>query len=274
MIVLAIGWSAVFRIPITVGGRGILLAPGGVVDVASDASGQVQAITVHPGDIVRAGQIVARIEQPEVRLKLSLAQGEFIDAQNLRDTIGGLQGRDTAAQSGFREARSGALAQKIAALGAQRIVLAERVAAMERMAAKGLITRERLLDANLSLVSLDGQIADARNEGAQMSTQAETNRSGQQREMMDALRRLADARRNVSALREQLARTGAIRSAFAGRVVEIKASVGQVVSGGTPILTIERGTATAGDAVPVAIVFVSAADGKKLHVGMPAAISG
>lgn len=272
LIVVAILWSAVFPIPITVSGRGILLAPGGVVDVSADAPGQIRDLLVQPGDMVRRGQIIARIEQPEIGLKLSLAEGELIAARRLLAELRGIQGADTSAQGDYRSQRSAALAGKIAALREQQVMLAERAKVMEGLARRGLITRERLVDSNLSLVNIDSQLADAESERAQLSTQARTSRSDRERELFEATRRADDAQRNVAALREQLSRTTALRSAFAGRAVEIKANVGQSVTPGTSIMTVERVAGAAGQ-LPDAILYVSASDGKKLKPGMAVEVS-
>lgn len=274
LVVTAIGWSAIFRIPITVAGRGILLAAGGVADVSADGGGAVRAVLVEPGDRVAAGQIIAALEQPDVRLKLAVAEGELADARRLLSTIGAIQGRDSSASEAFRRARATSLTEKIEALTAQRKSLAERQTVMRSLADRGLITRERLLDAEISVVNIDGQIADARDERAQMASQAETREADREREQIETLRRVGEAERNVSALREQLARTGAIRTPFSGRVVEVKANVGQSVQAGTPMVTVER-TAAGGrqSAMPIAVVYVSTADGKKLKPGMRAEIS-
>lgn len=95
--------------------------------------------------------------------------------------------------------------------------------------------------------------------------------------MIEADRRVSDAQRTVTSLQDQLERSGVVRSPFAGRVVEVKASVGQTITAGMPVMTLERATAARAaqrdTATAMALVYVSAADGKKLRPGMGVAIS-
>src|SRR5215469_1682056 len=53
-------WSVVVVVPVTVKGEGILLSPGGVLDVTSDSPGRVTQFLVRTDDTVAVGQIVAR----------------------------------------------------------------------------------------------------------------------------------------------------------------------------------------------------------------------
>lgn len=54
-------WSVLGALPITVQGPGILLAAP-LKAIPSMASGQVLELLIHPGDIVREGQVVARLQ--------------------------------------------------------------------------------------------------------------------------------------------------------------------------------------------------------------------
>jgi predicted RecA/RadA family phage recombinase len=65
LLLAAILWGLFGSIPTRVVGQGILLAPGGVNDVVSLASGQVVDIYFGVGDIIQAGQVVARIAEPD-----------------------------------------------------------------------------------------------------------------------------------------------------------------------------------------------------------------
>ena len=63
---LALVWSAFVALPLRVPAQGMLVAPEGVVEVMTASRGRVAVLLVKPGDKVRAGQEVARLEQPDI----------------------------------------------------------------------------------------------------------------------------------------------------------------------------------------------------------------
>lgn len=276
-----LAWSAVFSVPVTVNGRGILLSARGVVDVVADAPGQIHELKVHPGDAVTPGMVIARIDQPDLRLQLSIARGELDDAQRFHTDLLGFQRRDAEARTAARAARLASLSGRLSALRERREALVEQRDGVERLVARGTMTRERLIAAGEAVLAVNGQIADAQDETAALESEKAVKATQDEQARFDAERRVAEARRRVTALEERLDWMGAIRSPFDGRVVEAKANVGQVVQPGTAILTVERtpnrtlaGTVDAkAPLVPTVVAYVRAADGKKLSPGMPVEIS-
>lgn len=278
----AVAWSAVFAVPVTVVGQGIVLSAGRVIDVVADAAGQVHELNVRPGDEVTAGLTVARISQPDLRLQLSVARGELADAERFQAELAAFQQRDAARRSALREARSTSLAGRLAALEEQRKALLEQQAGLDMLFRKGTTTRDRLIAARDVVLAVDSQIAGARDEQAAIATEAGLKATEDERAMLDAQRQVAEARRQVAGLEEQLERRSAVVSPFAGHVVEAKANVGQMVEPGTAILAVERaswaaahgGAPGGGPAgLPVVIAYVKAADGKKVAPGMPVEVS-
>ncbi|GAB4170694.1 MAG: hypothetical protein OHK0024_06760 [Thalassobaculales bacterium] len=276
-----LAWSAVFTVPVSVTGRGILLSARGVADVVADAPGQIHELLARPGDAVTPGMVIARIDQPELRLLLSIARGELDDARRFHDDLIAFQQRDGAARTAAREARFVSLSGRLAALRDRRMALIEQRDGIERLAARGTMTRERAIAAAEAVLAVDGQIANARDEIAVLQSEAVIKATEDEQARLDAARRVAEAERKVTALDDRQNWMTAIRSPFAGRVIEAKANVGQVVQPGTAILTVERTPnrtpAGAVDAnapqVPIVVAYVRAADGKKLSAGMPVEVS-
>ena len=62
----AVLWGFEGSIPSRVAGQGILLKSGGVLEIAAGAGGRITDVAVNVGDVVREGQVVARIAQPDV----------------------------------------------------------------------------------------------------------------------------------------------------------------------------------------------------------------
>ncbi|MFD2141392.1 NHLP bacteriocin system secretion protein [Ancylobacter oerskovii] len=277
----AVAWSAVFTIPISVDGDGIFLSSGRIIDVVSDATGQIRELTVAPGDVVGPGMVVARVEQPELLLRLVVARGEMDDAVDFRNALIRFQEREAAEQAAMRAARLASLKDRLAALQDQNVTLLEQQAGVERLAERQIVTRERLIEVSAAVLQVNSQIADAKDEIAKMEAAAVIKAADNERARLEAERQVTEARRAVTTLEDQLERQGAIRSPFGGHVVEAKANVGQMVQPGTAILAVERVPRLSPNGkgqshiipVPLVVAYVKAADGKKIAEGMVAEIS-
>ncbi len=73
VLLAAILWGIWGSLPIQVAGQGILLSAGGMHDVIAPVGGQVTELGVGAGDVIQAGQVVARIAQPDRLLAVPVA---------------------------------------------------------------------------------------------------------------------------------------------------------------------------------------------------------
>jgi len=72
-------WSVVGTIPLGVRAPAVLIQPGGVFSVRASGTGRVAAMLVKEGDVVRKGQPIATIDQPEQASALSPADGVVVE---------------------------------------------------------------------------------------------------------------------------------------------------------------------------------------------------
>ncbi|MEG4817378.1 NHLP bacteriocin system secretion protein [Microcoleus sp. K5-D4] len=84
-------WSAIGRIPLTVSGQGVLLLPRRVVQFQAASSGQLVKLNIKPGDVVKRGQEIGRINKLDLqqqleqeKAKLSQLQGQKQDTNKLQ----------------------------------------------------------------------------------------------------------------------------------------------------------------------------------------------
>lgn len=270
--VILLMWSALVDVPVKVRGRGILLPPGGISDIVADTDGRIESLLVRPGDRVAMSQTVALVDQSEVRLQLALAEGQAEDARRQFDSLVAFHRREEAAADAFRVARDAALAQNLVLLQERLAMMQQREEVLRTLAQQNLVNRDRFLFSRVEVFQVHEQIAAARNERGQLVLDQALKRTQRERETLEAERRADETSRQVSALRERLSRLGAINAPFAGRVVEVKVNDGQVVQRGVPILAIER-EPESGPAGPVAVIYVTAQDGKRLAENMAVEIS-
>lgn len=77
-------WSWFGRIPIIVSGRGVLVYPSKVATIQASNPGRILAINIEPGDKVKKGQVIATIDQSELRNQLQLSR-EKLTQLHLQD---------------------------------------------------------------------------------------------------------------------------------------------------------------------------------------------
>ncbi|HBW33040.1 NHLP bacteriocin system secretion protein [Anabaena sp. FACHB-709] len=86
-------WSIYGSIPITVEGRGVLIYPSNVVPLQSKSAGQIMALNVKVGDVIKKGQVLATIDQAELRKQLQQQRGKLTQLESQDKAVGSLQGR-------------------------------------------------------------------------------------------------------------------------------------------------------------------------------------
>ncbi|MBU8545308.1 MULTISPECIES: NHLP bacteriocin system secretion protein [Roseomonadaceae] len=272
LVLIGIVWSSLVDVPVKVAGRGILLPPGGVVDIVADTDGRVENLLVRPGDRVEAGRPIAHVDQSEVRLQLSLAEGQAADAARHRRELMEFHRREEAAADAFRVARDAALTQNLRLLEERLNMMIQREDVLRGLSQQNLVNRDRALFARVEVFQVREQIAAARNEREQLVLDQALKRTQRERETMEAERRADETGRQAQALRDRLERLGVVLAPYSGTVVESKVNEGQVVQRGTALLTIERDPAS-GPGGPVAIIYVTAQDGKRLAEGLRVEVS-
>jgi len=225
-------WSVVGSISIKVAGKGILIRGGSVLDIATTGTGRITEIEVKPGDDVKDGQLVARVNQSDLLLRI----------QNVKEEISALSGQGAEQQAA--QSRINARYQQ------QAEELKQKIAVQQEMVAKGLLTKSALMATQQQLTATEQSIA-----------QGEMSSSGR-------MNRVDDLRRQLRELDNQLTSASEVRSPYTGRVLEVVAAPGDLVSAGQRLVTLEATNE------PIkAVIYIPAGEGKKVRPDMPAYIS-
>lgn len=268
LLAAALVWGFAGSIPTEARGGGMLLRRGGVSDLVSAASGQVEEILVGVGDPVEKGQVVARIRQDsllrqidEARARRQALASEYQDLLRFAEEQRRLSAQNLAQQRANLE-------RSIATLERQGSLLEERIAAQRELLGDGLITRQTLLATEQELNQTRDQLAAQRLElngldlkrleGEQALEQQIEARRGQLRDLDLEIREL------TGALEENVR----VVSSGAGRVLELAVDRGGVVSPGSVILTMEVSSEEL-----MAVLFVPASEGKQVRPGMAVKVS-
>jgi HlyD family secretion protein len=264
LLVAAIIWGIVGRIPTRVSGEGILISNGDrVVDAVSAAAGRLASVSVTVGDHVAKGQPIARIVQTDIEQKHSEAVAVLGEKQREYAVLAARVQSELVVKSQNFAKLEDALNQVIKATTQRVQFLMVDVRNLEDLLAKGFTTRKNLSDRREELTSAQQRLDDTRNQILKLradKTDLETQRD---RELRQAQFSLNEAERQVSATEESLSQNTQVISPIEGRVVEVKISTGSVLAVGTAVVEIE----SEGNKLE-AVVYIPPDQGKRIKPGM------
>jgi HlyD family secretion protein len=268
LLMASLTWAIFGSIPTEAGGEGILLRQGGVTSLVATEQGQVEELLVSVGDVIAKGQVVARVRQQELlrqiqdsRDKLASVRAEYGDLLRYAGEQERLRDRDLAQQRANLE-------QSIRSLEKEVELAQDQVAAQRDLLKDGLVTKQTFLASEQHLNDARDRLAGARLDfnGLELKRLDSAQQVGQQLET-----RQAQIRDLELELRERQARLGEsarVVSSHDGRVLEVLADRGDVVSPGTAILNLEL---TSKDLM--AVLFIPASAGKRVQPGMRVRVS-
>jgi len=277
LVVGIVGWSFFGTVPVKVDSRGLLISPGGVLDVVSSSQGRLTKFLVQPGQWVDSGTIVAYIAQPDLENQLDVARAEEAEAQSQYDKIIEFQQRDIALEKDYLRQKRDVLVQQTGFLTDRLKWLREREDIEAELNAKGLLERKRLVDTKIDINATREAIAQSENDVKRLELDENTFAVSKQKERMDQQMRVADLQRKVETLQDKLKRNEELITPYSGTIVEFKVNAGEVIEVGSDLFSLLPGgvgSSKGSHTVDlVAKLYVKPNDGKKIHPGMRAQIS-
>ena len=268
VILASLAWGVLGSIPTEARGEGILIRQGGVSNLVAIGEGQVEEVLVQVGDVIRKDQPVAvirqdtldrRIEETEARLE-HLRQ-EYRELERYAEKQRRLRRRNL-------EQERANLERAVTTVERQMAILRERLENDRELLADGLITRQEVLTTEQELNRARDQLDEFRLQIEQL----ELDRLEAEQQLLQQLEnQRAEIRDLDFELREQRARLEENRRVLAtesGRVLELMAGRGDLVSPGTPVLSLEVESEEL-----MAVLFIPASSGKQVAPGMAARVS-
>jgi HlyD family secretion protein len=271
----AIAGSVLVRIPVKVTVDGMLLSAEGVREVSASSAGQIRDLLVHLGDTVKEGQVIAHVEQADLREELVQAAAQLRDdreelekTSTFQASVRGAQQVSRAEQRRNFDTSSGLAEQRLS-------WTRERLRDLNELARLGLAPKPTVLQTRADLIAATEELAKTRNSRLTLDTEEASARVEQEKESMRLRLKVASSERHITQLQEKLARNGTVTSPYGGVVVELKVNPGELIERGAPLLALlpdAEGVpnAAGGRAVLplIATLYVPQADGKRIHPGM------
>ena len=264
-------WGFWGSIPTTVTGSGLLIKEGGVYDILSGTSGQIYDIRIKPGEAVKAGQIVARVSQPELIEQTINARDEFNvireDYRALKNNVA----NSNRLNKEYAEMQKDAYLKKIENARRQLIWLESKIKDQEALLKEGLITRQELMTTKQQYDGAESDIKQYKSQIEQLSVQKLTNENSNQEKLLSRDQQIKTKEAALAMLRSKHELTAAIVSPYSGQVLSVMLSIGSIVKTDSPVLKISL----AGKNVRglSAVIYVPAAEAKMIRPGMSVQIS-
>lgn len=257
-------WSFAGKLQTKVSGPCMLLSSEGVVDIKAGATGRLSEVSVRSGAQVREGDVVAFIAQPDQDERIKRLKSRLQEIERRAESMGSLSSRGVALSNEAFARRIGYLERQIEVAKSRTEIERNQIQTARQLVEQKLATRRSLDDAErtlatteLSIESLRRQLVEVERERTEL-----TRREAEERSQIELER--SEAKRELALLEGERGRATAVRSAFSGRVVEVKAGRGTLVGIETPVVLLERSGSDAGIEV---VMYVASKDGKKINPG-------
>ena len=271
--------SFVVTVPIQVRSDAILISSKGMLELSITAQqeGRAVEILVGPRDRVAPGDVVARIEQPQLRLELAQAEAERDQLADSMEDINRLQVETAQASKNIRDQMRAQAETSSRFLEERLKALTALSKSVEDLRTRGIVNVERLLTLRSDLA--DAQERLSSKEAAPLSLLIEElNQKGLfRREQLQLQERLAAVQHRISRITNQLKRESAVVSRDYGVVSEVKVTRGDLVKFDTAVVSMLPNSDTLyrerpGPSRLIAAAFIPAQSGKKVRPGMSALV--
>ncbi|HWF08276.1 MAG TPA: efflux RND transporter periplasmic adaptor subunit [Bryobacteraceae bacterium] len=189
-------------------------------EVRVESPGLVKRVTVHAGDAVRTGQVIAEISEPGLQQELDAATAREAQARSDLQTL----------QSGGRSSDTSELDATRSRLQSDRDAAQRNLDALERLLAKQAATPYEVEQARQAVKSLDVQIASLQQRRAALVGKGD---------ITGAEARVREAEANVRLARDRIA-LDVIRAPISGTLYDLPARAGSFLNAGEPVASIGR----------------------------------
>jgi HlyD family secretion protein len=278
----ALTWAILGHLPTLVTGYGVLMRPRQVVDIQVPASGRLDALAVHTGDVVKQGEVLGRIDQAELRQKLHEEQTKLAalrqqdqEKQTLQQQQASLQLQQIVLEKSSLSLQRQDVQKRLQDAEENMAILQQRVDNRKRLGALGVLAKhsDDILQAQKAYLENQDKMAEFKTQLKQLESQLKQldtkikSLSFQDLEAVTARSNQMQELQSTIALYElQLEQNSQIISPYAGRIVELAVNPGQLVQHGARLGSIDREDTTSHI---VGLIYFPVKDGKKIRVDMP-----
>ena len=286
LIATGVAWSVVGSVPSTVTGRGVLVRPRHMVGLDSVSGGRLAWFRARTGEDIRAGDVIGRLDQAELqqriqedkRLLSELESQDRVKTASDQQQVK-LQEQQNQLETKFYEAQRTNLTRSLADAEAVQPLLTKRVRTSEQLTKEGLIAEAspEYTEAHVADRENDSKISSLKAQLEQIDGQLhglETQLSALVRQNLDSAtarhNQIVNVKTTIATGELGLKKNGEIVSSYSGRVAEVFATEGQVLTAGSRLVSLNIQDP---DSAMVSVSYFPAKDGKNIQPGMRAQVT-
>ena len=232
--VVLMGWSIFGSVPEMVLGSGILVPPEGLMDVVSLGQGQITEVDITPGDVIRSGDILARISMPELETERQSILASLRNAKLWRAERTAYYGQTMDVQGKNNSERIAHLRFRMAYLNEYFTFLKKHVKGLDEMN-KGYITPKEIEDTRKNMQSVLAEINDCKLKISEVQAAELDLASKADQDELQSRERETELTLSLESVERRLTLFSKVRSPYDGVVVELGAERGDYVSPGSPM---------------------------------------
>jgi HlyD family secretion protein len=265
LIAMTIVWGVYGSIPTKVIGQGILVEKGSLFDVVAMGEGQILDVFTDVDEKVEAGQIVARISQPDLHHKLEEAKRTLDHLLEERTFVNQLGSEIHISRTQHIKQQRKTLLDSIRLSESRLDDLHERVELHQDLLKKGIVSRKTYLDARAEYNAVLQEVLKYREQLSALPATSFQATSERKKEQIDVERRIIHAEEDLDSIKDRLDLASRVISPKAGRVNEVFKSPGAFLRLGEALINLE--TSSPDDTFYVSAYF-SPDQGKRIKPGM------
>jgi len=274
-IAIAIGaagsWGFFGRVKTKINTTGILLG-GEVYDIVSTSQGQLKDLKVAIGDVVKEGDVIAMVAQPEMIQQIEAAEASLLERRYELKQLIAFGSKDSEIQDELIQQQRLSVEQKIQANEKNIIFLKQQLQTDRDLLTKGLITKPQVVNSEQQLENAQSQIESLKTQLVQMSSQELNTGFNLQQKTTVIKQRISQEELRLNQLKEQYEIRTSIKSPHGGEVVEVLTNDGVMVGAGTPLFKVKNEAVVEENGKIKGTLYVPSQDGKKIKVGMEALV--
>ncbi len=271
VVISAIAWGIWGSIPTTVTAQGVFIKSGGVKKITASGTGEVADITVQVGDRVKQGEVVAFIDLPELREKIRETEIKLSDLQKTRRMLATFQTESLNKQKKYIKKQRQQYDNRLKNLREQLKKKREMLASRRELYKKQLIVRQKVLAMEEEIARIQDQMAQTQSEKTHLDLKQVQLINKQQKQLREQDVKISQTEEHLDLLRNRLQERRRMTAPQGGRVIELRASTGDMVRRGDPIIAMELvGRTIQGLEI---VAYVHPGQGKKIQQSMDARIS-
>ena len=266
----AIMWSFMGTVKTKLDVIGVVLG-GDVHEVVATAQGQLVELRVVIGSIVKKGDIIATIRQPELFQQIEDAKAVLSDRKFEMEKLMSYGNQGTQLQGEIISQSRVSIKGEIESEKKKIIFLNNQLESENVLLDKSLITKSQVANTKQQIEVAKNAIERLKGQIVETSSQQNDLGFDIQQKVILQKQRIAEAERNLQFLTERYDNQKNIKSSYSGEVVEVLTDAGIVVSVGSPLFKLKNTLKTKQSQLR-GILYIPSKDGKKIKKGMEALI--